>query len=370
MFKVLPFEPMPLSWWYSQWVGEKIDMDPPYQRKADIWGKWKKAHLIDSILNGFDIPKFYVAGSLTSSLEMMNPHSRQYAVIDGKQRFGAIFAFYRNEIPLNASFIFEEDPQISIAGKTYVEIKREFPHVAHRLDSFIPAVMNVITDDQHKIDELFVRLNSGEAATGSERRNAKQGPVPAILRELVLHPFFQRNVRFTKLRMQEFNLAAKLLLIETLGRFTDTKSRNLDDFADSGWRWEQEHQGKRNTPDDPFAAARDRVIEVLDRLTEEFLPRDPLLASQGNIPVYYWVAREHPRKVNELHDFLEDFTAAVKQAFNEQRDDPASADPELVHYYTMGRTTNDQASLEGRYKILMRRFGSYRDPHAIGRRRR
>jgi hypothetical protein len=38
-------------------------------------------------------------------------------------------------------------------------------------------------------------------------------------------------------------------------------------------------------------------------------------------------------------------------------------------YYTMGRTTNDQASLEGRYKILLKRFKLFRDPHAIARRR-
>lgn len=369
MFKVQPFEPLPLSWWYSQWIDEQIDMEPPYQRKAEIWGKWKQAHLIDSIFNGFDIPKFYVAGVLTASLDKMNPHSKRFAVIDGKQRFGAIFAFYRNVFPLNPTFVLEDEPGIKLAGKTYIEIKKQYPHIANRLDAFVPAVMNVITDDQHKIDELFVRLNSGEAATGSERRNAKQGPVPAILRELVLHPFFQRKVRFNTLRMQEFNLAAKLLLIENLGRFSDTKSKNLDDFADSGAEWEEKNPGLRNTQDDPFASARDRVFATLDKLAEEFNDRDPLLASQGHIPVYYWLARENPRKVNELRDFLAEFTEEVRVAFQLQREEPGAADPELVLYYTMGRTTNDQASLEGRYKILLRRFKSFRDPHAIARKR-
>lgn len=369
MLRVIPFEPRSLAWWYSQWTDEQIDMDPPYQRKADIWGKWKQAHLIDSIFNGFDIPKFYVAGALTSSLEKMNPHSKRFAVIDGKQRFGAIFAFYRGVFPLNPTFVLEEDPDIKIAGKTYVEIKRQFPHIANRLDSFIPAVMNVVTDSQTKIDELFVRLNSGEAATGSERRNARQGPVPAHIRDLVLHPFFQHNVRFNKTRMQEYNLAGKLLLIEMFGRFVDTKSKNLDDFADSSAEWEKENPGLRNTDQDPYADARDRVVAVLDKLSEEFEIRDPLLASQGNIPVYYWLAKEYPKKVNELRDFLDEFTNDVKDAFKIQRDDPKSADPELVLYYTMARTTNDQASLEGRYKILLKRFKSFRNPSTAIKRR-
>jgi hypothetical protein len=369
MFKVKPFDAVPLRWWYEQWLDETIDMLPPYQRKAEIWSKWKQAHLIDSILNGFDIPKFYVAGALTSSLEKMNPHAKRFAVIDGKQRLGAIFSFFKGHFPLNPTFVFEDDPKVKLAGKTYLELKTQFPHIAERLDSFVPAMMNVITDDPHKIDELFVRLNSGEATTGSERRNAKQGPVPAIIRELVLHPFFQKKIRFNTQRMQEYNLAAKLLLIETVGKFVDTKSKNLDDFADNAAKWSEENSQLRNTDKDPYATARDQVYSVLDRLAGEFLERDILLASQGHIPVYYWFARENPRKVNEFRDFLASFTEEVKTALAEQREDPKRADPELMSYYTMGRTTNDQASLEGRYKILLKRFKVFRDPHVIARRR-
>lgn len=369
MFKVKQFDPEPLSWWYSQWNDDKVDMEPPYQRKAEIWGKWKQAHLIDSIFNGFDIPKFYVAGALSPSLEKMNPNAKRFAVIDGKQRFGAIFAFFRGDLALNPTFVLEDHSDIRLAGKTFLDIKMKYPHIADRFESFIPAVMNVITDDSSKIDELFVRLNSGEATTGSERRNAKQGPVPVVIRELVLHPFFQKNVRFNMKRMQEYNLAAKLLLIEKTGRFVDTKSKNLDDFADVGAKWEMENPGKRNTEEDPYAIARDCVYKVLDMLTAEFEEKDKLLSAQGHIPVYYWLAREYPRKVNELRDFLSEFTNDVKEALVEQRENPDQADPELMLYYTMGRTTNDQASLEGRFKILLRRFKAFRDPHAIARRR-
>lgn len=361
MFQVKLYEERTLTWWYEQYLLEKIDMDPPYQRNSDIWSKWKRAHLIDSILNNFDIPKFYVASFFQISTAAMNKKAKAFAIIDGKQRFQAIFDFFDDSIPLNASFILEEDPEIVLAGKTYSYLKSKYPHLARKIEIFLPAVMNVITDEPHKIDELFVRLNSGSAATGSERRNAMRGPVPPILRELVLHPFFQKKIKFDTKRMQEYNLAAKLLLIETRGHFVDTKAKNLDDFAEEAYSWSESLGQDANIVADPYTEARDRVTKVLDLLSSEFNDRDPLLASQGNIPVYYWFAKENPRLVNELHDFLEEFTEEIRGGISVQRDDPTAADPELVSYYTMSRTTNDQASLEGRYRILQRRMKSFRN---------
>ena len=39
---------------------DKIFLDPPYQRSGDIWNLYKKQLLIDSLINGFDIPKLYL----------------------------------------------------------------------------------------------------------------------------------------------------------------------------------------------------------------------------------------------------------------------------------------------------------------------
>jgi hypothetical protein len=369
MFKVEPYKDGTLRWWYEQYISERIDMAPPYQRKSEIWSKWKRAHLIDSIINDFDVPKFYVASSIEHTSGRMNKNAKALAIIDGKQRFQAIFDFFSDNVPLNASFIFDADPTLDLAGLKYSQLSFRSAWLIEKIENFVPAVMNVLTDEPNKIDELFVRLNSGEAATGSERRNAMKGPVPPILRDLVLHPFFQRKISFTTKRMQEYNLAAKLLLLEYKRSFVDTKAKNLNDLADIAAKWEDDNPGQVNGDLDPYAAARDRVFQILDLLAAEFNDRDSLLASQGGIPLYYWFARENPRKSNELRDFLDEFTKQVKEILLMQRLDPELADPELVSYYTMGRTTNDQASLEGRYKILLKRFNQFRNPHAIARRR-
>lgn len=366
MLKVRPHKLQTLGWWREQYLRDRLDMNPPYQRRSYIWGKWKQAHLIDSILNDFDVPKFYVANFLEMPSRSLNKIKRPYAIIDGKQRLQAIFDFFDDKFGLNQSFTLYENSRLKLGGATYSTLKAKFPHIAEKLDNFVPAVMNVVADDDELIEELFVRLNSGEAATGAERRNAMPGPVPVIVRELVLHPFFQHKIRFTTKRMQDFNLAAKILLIETRGEFVDTKARNLDEFAksaiDVGDTRKDDGKRRRLTIKE-LEASRDRVFETLELLSLSFSDRDKLLGAQGHIPVYYWVARGHPELVDWLRDFLVVFTEAVSANLRVARLNPNRADPELTNYYTMARTTNDQASLQGRYEILIKRLEAYSRLH-------
>jgi len=323
-------------------------MDPSYQRRADIWSKWKRAHLIDSILNDYDIPKFYV-GDFVRVRSKANEKKRPYAVIDGKQRFAAIFEFLADDLPLNKTTILETDSRVKIGGLLYSELKTQYPTLAAKVENYSPVVMSVLTDDKEKIPELFVRLNSGESVNRAERRNALPGLVPRMIADLTLHPFFQHRIRFSTKRMQDFNLVAKLLLIEYSGGFVDTKANDLDRFAEVGI----------NPNNDVRAAlirAEDHAQDVLERLALTFRDNDPLLTAQGNIPVYYWLLRQQPSAAKRLRPFLEKFTAEVRETLQLSRTEPDSADAELSSYYTMSRTTNDQASLEGRYKILQRRL--------------
>src|ERR1035437_3263947 len=82
IFKVTQFEAKTLSWWRAR--RSKIDMEPPYQRRGRLWSATDKAYLIDSILNGFDVPKLYVA-DFTWADSALNRKRLPYAIIDGKQ---------------------------------------------------------------------------------------------------------------------------------------------------------------------------------------------------------------------------------------------------------------------------------------------
>jgi hypothetical protein len=120
-FKVEPMEPHTLTWWRNR--KEKIDMEPPYQRRGRLWSPTDKAYLIDSIVNGFDVPKIYMA-DFTWGDSPLNRQQLPYAIIDGKQRLEAIFDFFEGDIVLNADFEFIENPALALGGLGYKDRER------------------------------------------------------------------------------------------------------------------------------------------------------------------------------------------------------------------------------------------------------
>jgi hypothetical protein len=350
--RVVQHPPRSLRWWYEQALSGKLDMAPIYQRRSDIWSRQKKAHLIDSLINDFDIPKIYVA-DFTSARSPLNTKKVPYAIVDGKQRLEAVFAFFNDELVLNRSSLWLEQPHVDIKQMCFSDLRQQFPELSAKIESFEPVVMSIATDDEAKIYEMFVRLNSGEAANSAEKRNARPGPIPEMVRQLTSLPFFTNRVRFTRRRMQEFNLAAKLLLLESKGGFVDTKASNLDKFVESAAEEVQRASVRQRAEVlKPYGELQQATTEVLEAMAEAFVEADPLLAKAGNIPVYYWVVRNHPEVVDNLRDFLLSFEGKVMDAMRASKQG-SHVDQKLVTYYTHARTTNDQQSLRGRYSILV-----------------
>jgi hypothetical protein len=110
-FRVNSFEPKLLRWWCTN--REKLDMDPSYQRKGRLWSMTDKAFLIDSILNEYDLPKFYVA-DFTYGGGNLKPAGKPYAIVDGKQRFEAIFDFFDGRLTLDSDFRLESEPELKL----------------------------------------------------------------------------------------------------------------------------------------------------------------------------------------------------------------------------------------------------------------
>src|SRR5713226_5923360 len=165
IFRVTQFEAKTLSWWRAR--RPKIDMWPPYQRRGRLWSVTDKAYLIDSILNGFDVPKIYVA-DFTWGDSKLNEKRLPYAIIDGKQRFEAIFDFYDGKITLNDDFVYRETPSTKLAGLGYQDLVKNHAEIAEIFDTYNLSVMSVIASSVEPINELFVRLNRSKPLTGAE----------------------------------------------------------------------------------------------------------------------------------------------------------------------------------------------------------
>lgn len=349
MFEVMAFEARTLSWWYDQ--KDNIDLEPPYQRRGQLWSERDREFLIDSILNGYDVPKIYIA-DFTFGLTKLNSTNRQYSVIDGKQRLGAIFEFFENKLRLAEDFEWAQNPGLSLSRLSYRDLLQNHPKVASKFANFNLSVMRVITDDEAKINELFVRLNRSKPLTGAELRNAMGGVVPGLIRSICNHIFFTDKIRFSITRRQDQNAAAKLLLLEFRGRPVGTQKPGIDRFVKEGTLAE--------VGTSEFERAAERVNIVLNRMAAIFVTHDPLLASAGPLPVYYWLVREiDPSLDIVIRPFL--LTFEESRRINRKPPDPQKTqiDSELALYDRLDRSTNNPDSIEGRFEILRKRLTTF-----------
>ena len=342
LFKMSRMDARTLIWWRSR--RDRIDVDPSYQRKGRRWSISDKQYLIDSILNGFDIPKFYVV-DFTWSDSPLNEKNSEYAVVDGKQRFESVFDFFEDKFALAQNFRLLNQPSLPLGGLKYSVLKAEYPEVAELFDNFNPDVMGVIASKKEYIEELFVRLNRSKPLSGAEIRNAITGEVSEIIRNIRDHEFFTSNIRFNTNKGQDLNCAAKLLMFEVNGALQETKKTQLDKFVKEGL---QSAALKESV---------EKLFATLEHMSEVFQFKDSLLGAEGQIPIYYWLCRNSSvEAVPYVRDFLELFVAAL--------DSPTKrgsllTEGEKADFKIASRSINDRTSHVLRYDILKKCFDKW-----------
>jgi len=338
-FRISAHKPLTLIWWWKN--REKIDFNPPYQRRGRLWSAADKAYLVDTIINGFDVPKLYLADFQFGQSEL-NDARLPYAIIDGKQRLEAVFDFFDNNLTLAGNFKYRKDPSLPLAGLSLRDLKNKYPMVADDFENASLDIMSVFAEDQSDIHEIFVRLNRSKPLTGAEVRNAIVGPVPDIIRTLSGHDFLLENIRFGVSRAGDLNAVAKVLMFEYHKELVATKKGNLDSFA-------EDLQIDR----DRLELSSRRVIDTLDRMEEVFIPKDELLSSAGIFPVYYWFVREIGQEhINEARPFLIWFETERRRNREQQKSLQEVSNNLFARYDTLNRSTNDLQSHIGRFSIL------------------
>jgi hypothetical protein len=184
---------------------------PDWQR-GRVWGTPRKQLLVDSILRGWKLPKFYFLQ--TSD----DPES--YEVVDGQQRLNAIFDFFTGDLRLS------KDSAREFGAEYY----RDLPSgLSDAFDDFEIEFDVVVEAEEAEVKQFFQRLQRGLSLTGSEQLNA----VPSKLRDFVLkltkHSFFQNKVSASDTRYGFFDIVSKVAAIEIEGidaglRFDDLKA--------------------------------------------------------------------------------------------------------------------------------------------------
>lgn len=212
-----------------------IDDDPVYQRASDAWTLAQQQRFIDSLLNGYDVPKIYL-----HDLRGRHP-TKVYAVVDGKQRLTAIWAFLDDGFPLASDFRIESVPAADVPDEAqapagamcFSELDPGWRKLL--LGTYLSVVL-IRAASEADIDELFTRLNDGSPLTPAERRNALGGEMAALVRDVADGPALRALLAFPDVRGAFRELAAAILALEYARRRDnqgepDLSSSGLDSFV-------------------------------------------------------------------------------------------------------------------------------------------
>ncbi|MCE3606444.1 DUF262 domain-containing protein [Massilia sp. P8910] len=326
-----------------------IWFEPPYQRFSDVWPPSKRQLLIDSILNGYDIPKLYFHEFYPAKI--VEGRKYKYAIVDGKQRLESIFSFIEGKFALDSDLEFIADPNVKAGGLTYAELARTYPDLKTKFDGFVLPIVSILTDDTELIEDMFSRLNEAVPLNAAEKRNAFGGPIPAIVRTLSNHPFFVDKVPFNNRRYRHFDLATKFLYISDRKILPDVKKIHLDEFV---------RQYRKNSTAADASIVESNSRTVLDRMAAIFIDDDPLLRSSGTTVLYYFLFLEglHAGWADnitryELNEFNE--TRMANRALAEK--DGAEVNFNLLEFDRLTQSPNDAVALRYRYSVLRQFVG-------------
>lgn len=142
-----------------------INPKPQYQRTS-VWSPQKKRLLIDSILRGYDLPKFYVSDTSKGA-------HYKYEVTDGQQRMRAIWEFVNKNDTINYSLDETVIDGINTKGFKYSDLQKSTnKQLLNRFQNFELNIAIIKQATPEEVRSLFARLQMGERLNPAELRHA------------------------------------------------------------------------------------------------------------------------------------------------------------------------------------------------------
>jgi hypothetical protein len=224
-----------------------LDLAPEYQR-GPVWSSARKALLIDSMLRGYDLPKFYV--------RLIPAEKEILEVVDGLQRLTSMVDFVNGDFKL---------PKVSQwAGKKYEDLPED---IAESFDDYQLdfSILEGFSDED--VRDMFLRLQNGLKLNAAEELNAIQGDMHNWVEELSNHSFFKFNAPFSSSRGAHRHVSAQLCRLAIAG-YGDVRKKDLMDFYKDYANWEIEAKAKQ-------------LRSVLNWLNKVFSESDPALRNRG-----------------------------------------------------------------------------------------
>ena len=221
---------------------------PEWQR-GEVWDTAKKQQLIDSILRGWRLPKFY----------FVLIEEDEYEVVDGQQRLTAIYEFFANELPLSSK------STADFGGPYYKDLKQKH---SDAFDDFEIDFDEIEDATEEELKQFFQRLQEGLPLTSSEKLNSVHSRLRDFCRSMAKHEFFGTTVAAPNTRFAHFDIVSKVAAIEIEGIQTGLRFDDLKDIFEA----------QKNFS--PTSAVAKRLKTTLDFLATTFPERQSTLKNR------------------------------------------------------------------------------------------
>lgn len=313
-------------------IRDRIDTNPDFQRPP-VWSRGQKQLLVDTILRGYDIPKFY--------WRQIASHPDKYDVVDGQQRLRAIWGFISGEYKLAR----DADPinGSAVANLGYEKLPDD---LRVHFDTYAIDVIVLEDTDEDEVREMFLRLQNGTSLKAQEKRNAMPGKMRDFVKRLSEHPFF-RSVAFANSRFAHDHVAAQMVAIELNGGPCNIKNDNLNKM----------YQARRDFEERGDKAQ--KVRRTLDFLQRCFPAKTPEL-ERFNVVSLYLIASDLVEKYapgGREPDLAEWFISFEQRRREDARRPEDERDAEAVIYHEkISHSTDAMDSIQWRHEYLMKLF--------------
>ncbi|MFD2786322.1 DUF262 domain-containing protein [Hymenobacter rubripertinctus] len=229
--------------------------DIPDWQRDEVWDIKKKQKLIDSILKGWRLPKFY----------LLKTAEDEYEVVDGQQRLSSIIEFFNNELALS------EESAKKFGDSYYKDLP---PRISDNFDDFEIDFDEIQGAEDEELKEFFQRLQEGLPLTSSEKLNSVHSKLRNFCKEISNTSFFKNKVFISDNRFSYFDIATKVVTLEIEG-------------ITSGIRYEDIFKVfKANVEFSVQSAVGKRITDTFNYLDKVFPERSPLLKNRTVIQSY------------------------------------------------------------------------------------
>ena len=309
---------------------ERINTQPDFQRPL-VWGLAQKQLLIDSILRGYDVPKFY--------WRKVSSKPDKYDVVDGQQRLRAIWDFINGEfkLPKDADTV----DGFKIANCGYKELPDDLRKV---FDIYNLNIIILENTDEDEVREMFLRLQNGTTLKAQEKRNAYPGNMRDFVHKLADHNFFSK-VGFENRRFTYDLIVAQMICLEGNGGPTNIKNADLNKMYQEGIEFDEKSE---------VGKAIERNLNLFNEIFKEKTPE----LERYNIISLYCVLRELQLEyvISEIKDKLFEWFVEFEQIRIKNELIPEDqADSEWIIYKDkISHSTDSVDSIKWRMEFMLR----------------